>query len=110
MDLPRFAFSFALALSLALGSPVVAQQATDSLAPQTVAPQTAVLDTSASPPAAAVVPQAPPTTRETSPTTRETSPPPSSDVRAELATLRAAVLGLAAQNDSLLRSLAAGPG
>ncbi|MEP0547821.1 MAG: mechanosensitive ion channel domain-containing protein [Rhodothermales bacterium] len=99
MVLPRLALSLVLALAFALGGPAAAQQAADSVAPQTVAPTPTARDTAASPPATAVVPQAAPATRETVP------PQTADDVRAELATLRAAVLGLAAQNDSLMRSL-----
>ena len=118
MVLLRFVPPLVLALALALGGPAVAQQATDSLAPQPE--QSVVPDAPVTPPPAldvaprdeTAVPGPPPAARPAAqePAATQLAPLPSAptdSVRAELATLRAAILGLAAQNDSLMRSLAA---
>ena len=109
----RLAPVFFLALSLALGGPAVAQQPADSVqapvetAPPSVADSATVLPEAAAPTPPAPTPVAQPATQQPATQQPETQQPES--VRDELATLRAAVLGLATQNDSLARALAARP-
>jgi small-conductance mechanosensitive channel len=112
MHRPRLALLFLLALSLLVGGPAVAQQPADSLLQQTETPPPAPADSATVP--SIVIPA---TVPATVPVPAATTPPPPAPVaaqqtdslRAELATLRAAVLGLASQNDSLAGALAARP-
>ena len=128
MDFPRFAFFSVLALSLALGGPAVAQQAADSLPPQAdVQPPAAVDTVTAATPMAVDTPEtvrqpaspgrATPAPTQATPTAQPlpatqdvpANPTPQPAESDELAALRAVVFGLAAQQDSLLRSLTNAP-
>ena len=99
----RLALLLLLVLSLSAGAPAVAQQPADSLPVLTEttppAPDTAALPAVAS----STLPARP------TPVAAPVAAPPSDSLRDEIATLRAAVLGLAVQNDSLARALAERP-